>query len=211
MTIAEIKEKILTDDAFVLSEISRLQYLYKLKRVTRYHLDRAEHDLTESVAEHVCGMHILTQYFSLLEPGCEQLDQNKISRLILFHDTDEIEVGDMSTNLKTDAHREQERQVMPQVIAQCPDLFQPIMQELDQEYDNQTSTEARFVKAIDRLEGLIHSFHERQKPVFQHLQFTESDQVRTKKEFIEPFPMMYRFYEVLSSEFKNRGFFYDPS
>ena len=57
MTLEEFtKERILEDTA-------KLQYLFGLKKVIRYNQGRAETDSTESVAEHVYGMHILAQYY----------------------------------------------------------------------------------------------------------------------------------------------------
>jgi len=55
MTITEIRDKILLDDAFVLSEVIKIQNVYRLKHEIRYAQDRVAGDLTESVAEHTWG------------------------------------------------------------------------------------------------------------------------------------------------------------
>ncbi len=67
MTIEETREKILTDDAFVLEELRKLQYLYGQQQVIRSNLTRTEDIMTESVAEHIYGLTVLAHYFSLLE------------------------------------------------------------------------------------------------------------------------------------------------
>jgi hypothetical protein len=67
MTITEIRQKLLASDEFVIAELQKVQTLYALKRVIRYNHTR-EHDVhTESVAEHVFGMHCLVEYFLPLE------------------------------------------------------------------------------------------------------------------------------------------------
>ena len=62
MTTPEIVEKIMTDEAFVLHEINTLASYYQLKHTIRWAHTRTE-DETESVAEHIFGMHILIDYF----------------------------------------------------------------------------------------------------------------------------------------------------
>jgi 5'-deoxynucleotidase YfbR-like HD superfamily hydrolase len=210
MTIEETREQILTDDAFVLSEVRKIQYLMGLKRVTRYNLARSKDDLTESVAEHVCGLSILAEYFLKIEAGGEKLQKSLILEHILFHDTDELETGDVPTNLKNDTDRQEALKLLPVTFAKSPEVLRTRMQELNVEYENQIIPEVRFVKALDKLEGVIHCYSDRQRPIFEHLKFTEEDQKRTKRKYIEPYPILFRFYEVISKEYK-KGDFYYPS
>ena len=62
----------------VLADLNRLQYLYRLKEVIRYDEERTEIDTSESVAEHVYGMFILTEYFLPLEDPDKQLSKERI-------------------------------------------------------------------------------------------------------------------------------------
>lgn len=201
----------MADDAFVLSEVKRLQYLTGVKRVTRYDLKRDPNDISESVGEHISGLMFLAAYFSRLETVGESLDMFLIHQHILFHDTDELETGDVPTNHKTDQDRAEAQARLPETFEKSPQTLRNLMMELYEEYEGQTTEEAKFTKALDKLEGVIHCFQERQRPVFDHLQFTAEDQVRTKERFIQPYPIMFRFYQVITAEFKRQDFFYTPA
>lgn len=67
---------------------------------------------TESVAEHIYGMHILSSYFIKLEDVSNKWDYNKIQQLITWHDADEIETGYVITHRKTDADRAEAKNVL---------------------------------------------------------------------------------------------------
>jgi 5'-deoxynucleotidase YfbR-like HD superfamily hydrolase len=108
MTLAKIREKIMTDDEFVLSELKTIVSYYQLKHTIRWSHTR-DQDETESVAEHVYGMHILVDYFLplLKEEGLE-LDENYVKKLVNWHDMAEAFVGDMTTRSKTEEHKQKE-------------------------------------------------------------------------------------------------------
>ena len=50
----------------IMEDLKRLQYLYGLKKEIRYAQTRTQDDSTESVAEHIYGMHICGVYFLAL-------------------------------------------------------------------------------------------------------------------------------------------------
>jgi 5'-deoxynucleotidase YfbR-like HD superfamily hydrolase len=95
MTTEQIRELVLNDDDFVLGEIRKLQNIYKLKHEIRYAQDRTKGDLTESVAEHTWGMHIIANYFLALEDDTADWNNEKIFQMITWHDLDEIVIGDI--------------------------------------------------------------------------------------------------------------------
>lgn len=210
MTLQQTRERILTDDTFVLSEIERLQYLMQLKRVIRHDLVRAEDDLTESVAEHVCAMCFLAQYFLQIEPRAESLESRRVFDHIIFHDTDELETGDVPTNKKTDADRAAARAAQETVFKKSPAILEKQMRDLYQEFEAQTHPVAKFVKALDKLEGEIHNCYDRQRPIFQQLQFTLEDHKRTKDPYFEGYPILLRFHQVIQNKFVTEKFFYKP-
>jgi 5'-deoxynucleotidase YfbR-like HD superfamily hydrolase len=78
MTIADIQQKILISDEFVLEEAYRIRKLYGLREVIRYNLTRTEEIYTQSVAEHTFNMHVLAQYFLPLEDAGAKLDALRI-------------------------------------------------------------------------------------------------------------------------------------
>ena len=108
--------------------------LFGLKTKIRYGEERSEIIDTESVAEHIYGMMILNEYFLTLEDKNNAFDRIRINRMILLHDIDEIETGDMIGYLKTDAHREIERGAQEKVIAKIPESLRESMITLLDEY-----------------------------------------------------------------------------
>jgi len=79
MTLAEIQHKILTDDTFVTAKLKNFLMYYNLKHTLRWGQDNNLKDETESVAEHVYGMHIIADYFLPFYPA---LDREKVRQLI---------------------------------------------------------------------------------------------------------------------------------
>jgi 5'-deoxynucleotidase YfbR-like HD superfamily hydrolase len=102
----------------ILTDLAKLQYLYGLKKVIRYDQNRHETDSTESVAEHVYGMHILAQYFLPLENPKGSWDKSRIYEMITLHDIDEIETGDVLGYTKTEEIRalEIESKNLPNIL-----------------------------------------------------------------------------------------------
>ena len=115
-TLQAIREQILTSEDFVLSELRRIQYTYTLKHVIRYGIDRTEEYETESVAEHIYGLHVLADYFLPLEDLDSVMNQRRVHDLIQYHDIDEIETGDIVSYLKTDKDREEGKQALTTVF-----------------------------------------------------------------------------------------------
>lgn len=155
MTIEETREKLLTDNAFVLSEIDTLITYYELKHIQRWGFDSAERDEKESVAEHVYGMHILADYFLPLYPG---LDELIVHQLITWHDMSEALVDDMTTISKTEEHIEKEKEAERQLVTDAPQHLIKKIRELFLLYNAQDTPEAKFVKAIDKAEPVFHVF-----------------------------------------------------
>lgn len=203
-TTAALSRRIMTDDAFVREEIARFQYLYGLKLVIRNNLNRGQTDVTESVAEHIYGMQLLAVYFLPLDGT--SLDPSTVTAMILYHDAPEIEVGDIVTHQKTDADRAVEAAAVATVIERAPTgLHEHLTRHLT-DYEDQGSPEARFVKAIDKLEAVLQHYDERMKPVFRELSFDLAALESSKERHIEPYPHLWRFYSVLKERYLAEGF-----
>ena len=191
----------------ILMEVQKIQYLYGLKRVIRYHHTREEPLDTESVAEHVYGMLVLAQYFLPLEDPENKWDHAKITDMILYHDIDEIETGDKIGYLKTDADRAQEAVAALRVIGHLPESMKAHISSRMKEYDAQMSTEARFAKAIDRIEPSFHLYSENGKGVMHQYKQTRDQHMRIKEAYVEPFPMLKAFNIAIAEEMQKQGFF----
>lgn len=142
-------------DEYVLAEIKKIKYTYGVNSVIRYNLERDELHKTQSVAEHVTNMLFLAYYFRELEDPNAKMDFDKVVRMILFHDMAEIETGDIITTIKTSADDEVERLAVKTVKEKSPEFVAREVEALYDEIEDAKTFEARFVKAIDKLEGQI--------------------------------------------------------
>lgn len=195
-------------DQQILEDVAKLQYLYTLKEVIRYNQDREAHDTTESVAEHVYGMLLLVEYFLPLEDPAEKLDRKKLFEMILFHDIDEIETGDRLGYTKTEADRAEELQAMKRVLAGAPSHMQTRMKDLAEEYEAWTSPEARFAKAIDKVEPLVQIFNEKGREILRHNHTTAEQSLRIKTAYVAEFPFIKRFNNTIHQKLIDDGYYW---
>ena len=192
----------------VLADLNRLQYLYRLKEVIRYDEERTEIDTSESVAEHVYGMFILTEYFLPLEDPDKQLSKERIFQMILFHDIDEIETGDTLGYRKTEADRAKELAAMKEVLKSAPHHMQELMSERVSEYEAKTTAEAKFAKAIDKIEPLVQIYNEKWKSVLIKNKTTAEESERIKTPYIQDFPYIKQFAKVIHQELINNNYYW---
>ncbi len=205
MTLEEFtKEKILED-------VAKLQYFYRLKEVTRYNTPREMADDTESVAEHLYGMQLLTHYFLSLEDTAKKLDSAKISALITMHDIDEIETGDYVSYMKTEAHRLESEAAMPTVLAHLPEHMKAMVTDLVEEYELQTTRESQFVKAIDKIEPLLQVYNEKGRIICHRNKCSAADSLRIKEKYIESFPFIKKFALTLHDVLIEGGYYWEEA
>lgn len=204
----DVQAQIANSDAFILEETKRIQYAYALKRETRYIIERVEAVASESVAEHIYGLHIIADYFLPIEDPNQQLDWMKVHDMLQYHDIDEIETGDKIGYLKTDAERSEEAAAMIRVIRNFPTHLQEKLQAVLTEYEAQQSSEAKFAKALDRIEPLFQLYNDNGKKILALQQTTSKQSTQIKEDFIKPFPYLYRFYRVLQTTMEKEGFFH---
>lgn len=154
--------------------------LYHLKGIRRTGwLDRGiPAGETESVADHSFFVMLIAWIAAQNDPS---LNADKVLKLAMIHDTAEAIAGDLPPydpeDIPTDpaamraffAERKQrspenasrkraiEEAAAQELLALVPDAVSSQWHDLWQEYEAQESTEARFVKEVDRLEALIQS------------------------------------------------------
>ena len=107
---------------------------------------------TESVAEHSWRISLMA---FLLESEFPDLDMDKVTRMCLIHDLGECFTGDIPTFLKTDTDRETEDSLLDRWVRNLPEPLSREMSALYREMDAQQTGEAKFYKALDKLEALI--------------------------------------------------------
>jgi putative hydrolase of HD superfamily len=206
MTIEQTREKIMSDDDFVLAEVNKVQYLYGLQRVIRSGLTRTESIKTESVADHVYALGVLATYFSKIEE-LPELNWSRVQALITWHDIDEIETGDTPGFLKTTTTLQDEVAALQKTITQAPTVLQYDIASVIDEYKKQETIEARFVKALDKIDPCFYLLNENGKEVFRVSPATKEQHCRIKEPYVRHFPYINRFYEVTLVVFERDGYF----
>ncbi len=191
-----------------MEDLKRLQYLYGLKKEIRYAQTRTQDDSTESVAEHVYGMHICALYFLSLENPEGTWDKVRIYEMMTVHDIDEIETGDILGYLKNEAMKAAEADAMRVVMKKTPAHMQSQIASLIDEYDTRVTTESRFAKAIDKIEPLVHCYNAAGKAIFHSNKTTEADSRTMKDKYTKDFPFIKKFSDVVQSTMVEEGFFY---
>lgn len=198
------QSKTLTE-AFILDEVSKLQYCYGLKNEIRYGEIRS--DVTESVAEHIYGMHVLASYFQELEDPLHTWNTARIIEMITWHDMDEIETGDVIGYKKTEEDRQRGEDAMNVVISKLPTLLQTRIKSIVEEYSTQETLEAKFVKALDKIEPLFQLYNNNGKEILFRNQTTQADSRRIKDVYVASFPFMKQFNDVINDRMEKEGFF----
>jgi len=122
----------------------------RLKGVTRHcYTSNGTH---EAVAGHCWRMTLMAM---LLEPELPELDMDRVLRMCIIHDLGEAITGDIPTFLKTDGDEAVESDALTDLVALLPDPQRGMLTELFAEMDALKTPEARFYKALDKIEAVI--------------------------------------------------------
>ena len=208
MTLEETRKRILEDDEFVIAECRRLQTFYKLKTEIRYGMSRKEQVTTESVAEHIYALHALAAYFLPLEDTDKKFDRAKVHLLIEFHDIDEIVTGDIVGFPKTPEQASLGKSAIPLAIEKLPESMQPMVTAILDEYGKQQTAEAKFVKALDKMEPSFHVYNDNGKIINHTVTMVTLEKHRKIKDpYTSMFEVLHRFSDVLSNTLNKEGYF----
>jgi 5'-deoxynucleotidase YfbR-like HD superfamily hydrolase len=180
-----------------------------MKRVLRYNTKRDFTAHSESNAEHVFALIYLAHYFLEVEPIGASLNKEKLYSMLLFHDFGEIKHGDVNTYDKTEADEEREKVAAIEVFASLPLELQEIGYAYWQEYEAQSSPEARFAKALDRSEPLFELLDKVNERTLTTLKITYDMNVGNKFPIVKDYPVLERFVKVISRDMLNRGVFWE--
>jgi 5'-deoxynucleotidase YfbR-like HD superfamily hydrolase len=207
MDIATIREKILSDDAFVLAETKKIQYLFGLKYEIRYGLERTPEDFTESVADHVYAMHIVSDYFLPIEQNTSNLNIPRMRQMITWHDIDELETGDVISWQKSPEQIANEEIAWQEVLPHIPAHLSETVTDVVGDYESRISLEAKYVKAIDKVEPIFHLYTAKGKAWSQGVGLTRNNADRVKLPHVKEFPYIKRFIDVVHNQMESEGFF----
>ena len=195
-------------DKDVLAEVHRLREGYKMKRIIRYNSPRDTSFHNESNAEHTFALIYLAQYFSRVEPAAMSLDKEKLYSILLFHDFGEIKHGDIVSYQKTDEDREREREAGKEVFALLPKTLEDIGYSYWREYEYQTSPEALFAYALDKIEPMFELLDAVNERSIRRLKITMAMHLSNKIPPTEGYPVMRRFLEVITKDMESRDIFW---
>lgn len=177
-------------------EIDRLFELYKLKEVYR----KTEiSKRNESTAEHIYSSLILAQYFLKKVKG---LNENKVMKLILYHDLCEIYAKDTFTLERTNETDKKEQKAIEKLSKIIPQELSKEILEYHKEYVEQKTIEAKFARAIDVLDPTINEMHNHK--LWKKYNFTESVLRSMKEPYVNEFKETKEFFEDIVIEFKKR-------
>ena len=138
-------------------EVNHLKQLYRQGWLRR----GIPPERCESVAAHSFGVAVLSLF--LLDAHFSTLDRDKVLQIALLHDLGEIYAGDLvpGDGVAPEEKHQREAQSVRQVLGKLPGGGHYLA--LWDEYEADSTPEARFVRQIDRLEmGLQASVYERQ-------------------------------------------------
>uniref|UniRef100_A0AAF6YKS7 5'-deoxynucleotidase HDDC2 n=1 Tax=Bos taurus TaxID=9913 RepID=A0AAF6YKS7_BOVIN len=106
----------------------------------------------ESVSDHMYRMAVMA-----LVTKDEHLNKDRCVRLALVHDMAECIVGDIAPadNVPREEKHRREEEAMKQLTQLLPEDLQKELYELWEEYETQSSAEAKFVKQLDQCEMIL--------------------------------------------------------
>jgi putative hydrolases of HD superfamily len=184
-----------------MNSINKLRKIYHLK-----HVDRANSVLErkESSAEHSWSCLILADYF-LSQMKDENIDRLKVYELLMYHDVVEIEAGDVPIH-----HVEERKNKEAEEIKAFEILKEEFPLELKEkfnkhfwEFEKLETREAKFAKAIDRMDALIHEMDYK----VDWKDWTEEMVRRFYQEEIKDFPIIKESFEKILKYVVKEGYY----
>ena len=163
----------------MMKEIERVKVINELKKIYRFN---AVDDRKESSAEHSWSCLLIADYF--MSKMKLEVDRLKVYELIMYHDLVEIETGDVQLNKKTIGinKTELEKKASIKLSKRIPKELSEKYLNLFKEYEEKSSIESRFVKAIDAFDAVIHQLDN--KPWEG---WTKKFLIESKKKYFEEF------------------------
>jgi putative hydrolases of HD superfamily len=136
-----------------MKELMKIRRLYKLKEIKRKAFVGKRH---ESPAEHSWSCLILAD--CLIEKTKINVDRLKVYELLMYHDVVEIETGDIPIHHEhlRKGKEANEMQAAHKIMGLLPKNTGDKFLALFKEFEEQKTVEARFAKAIDAFDAIIH-------------------------------------------------------
>lgn len=125
--------------------------------------------------------------------------------MLLYHDLAEIEVGDtpLSPEIPHQRTHEHEVQGAEQLVKHLPSYHAQKYLAIFNEYLEQKTLEAKFCRAIDSLDPMIHELDYRK----DWKGWTKEFLLKKKEEHFKPFPLMLATFHELLEYMEQEGYF----
>lgn len=142
-----ISEKLIQQIAFI-KEIDKLKYIQRKTKL--FYSDRNEND-----AEH--SWHLAMMAIVLAEHSNESIDILKVIKMVLIHDIVEIDAGDIFIYDTTKNHTNTDEELLAakRIFGLLPAEQSNELIEIWEEFEAGETNEAKFARAMDRLEPLL--------------------------------------------------------
>ena len=139
------------------SKLDFIQELDKLKHVLRRTV-LMDGSRRENSAEH--SWEIATMALVLHEYGESGTDLFRVVKMLLIHDLVEIDAGDtyVYNEHAVSNQAERERVAAERIFGLLPEPHRSELHDLWKEFEARDTVDARFARAIDRLQPLIHNY-----------------------------------------------------
>jgi len=165
--------------------------IFKLKNILRKGwLDRNACDIIskrfESDAEHVFSMAMLA--LEIMHKENLKLDEAKVLKMILYHELCEIDTGDHTpseVNYTKELKYKEELKAVTRISKECN---MPEILLLWQEFEENKTPEAQFVKILDRLDAVmqsqIYSLQNNDETLFDEFYNFSKEKIKQFKKYI---------------------------
>lgn len=146
----------LSEQIKFLVEIDKLKTILRETRLMHQH--RLENDAEHSW--HLAMMVMVLHEYANVTPDLE-LDIKKVLELVLIHDIVEIDAGDVFSYADFDPKEKHRKECLAadRIFNILPDDQAKYFRDLWDEYESQAHIEAKFARALDRLQPFLHNFY----------------------------------------------------
>lgn len=188
-------------------QISFILEIDKLKRVLRrsYITDASRH---ENDVEH--SWHLAVMCLILAEYAPQDIDMIRVLRMVLVHDLVEIYAGDVCVydTSRREAQAEIERAAADRVFGMLPNDQASELLAAWEEFEAADSIEAKFARALDRLEPILLNYHTHGKAWKENKATSELAMNLNLAIIRDGTPKLEGYVKDLLLRAKERGYFY---
>ncbi|MFW6287497.1 MAG: HD domain-containing protein [bacterium] len=144
-----VNEKLFKQLEFI-KEIDRIKEIFR-------HTKLFNGSRTENDAEH--SWHLALMAIVLSEHANEEINVNRVIKMVLIHDIVEIDAGDFIVYTDKKAEKEEKEKIAAErIFGLLPDEQKEELLKLWVEFEKRETAEAKFAAAIDRLEPLMQNY-----------------------------------------------------